>query len=148
MASSRRALTEQERIDEATLKITNPNVVGSGYIQFPPQVPFQQPIHAQPLTVVVRPFHAPITSLPSCCFEKRALHQEALFARLAGSYWFVGLCKQSFMLSRLCANPGGGVLSRERKIWMIIQMLRSFRIEDHSRDRRWAFFRLLVAPAS
>lgn len=32
----------------------NPNVVGSGYIQFPPQRPFEKPVQVQPPTVAVR----------------------------------------------------------------------------------------------
>ncbi|KXZ41410.1 hypothetical protein GPECTOR_485g427 [Gonium pectorale] len=43
--------TEQERIDSLTMAITNPNVVGSGYIQFPPQKPFEKPVVFQPPTV-------------------------------------------------------------------------------------------------
>eukprot|EP00884_Botryococcus_braunii_P015563 jgi/Botrbrau1/2690/Bobra.0203s0033.1 len=54
MAATRgRPLTEQERIDQATLEITNPNVVGSGYIQHPPQRPFEKPVLVQPPTIVV-----------------------------------------------------------------------------------------------
>jgi hypothetical protein len=76
--------TEQERIDAITLEIKvrhavsvpsvpvmfcsflgieslllllqNPNVVGSGYIQHPPQRPFSQPLQLQPPTVAVRCF--------------------------------------------------------------------------------------------
>ncbi|CAL5223856.1 g6442 [Coccomyxa viridis] len=43
--------TDQERIDAATLEIKNPNVVGSGYIQHPPQKPFAAPLQMQPPTV-------------------------------------------------------------------------------------------------
>lgn len=34
--------------------VQNPNVVGSGYIQFPPQRPFEKPVQVQPPTVAVR----------------------------------------------------------------------------------------------
>ncbi len=36
------------------MKITNPNMVGSGYIAFPPQRPFEKPVFVQPPTVSVR----------------------------------------------------------------------------------------------
>lgn len=41
------------RIDDLTMKITNPNVVGSGFIAFPPQKPFEKPVFFQPPTVSV-----------------------------------------------------------------------------------------------
>ena len=40
----------------------NPNVVGSGYIQFAPQKPFERPVQMQPLTVAV-------TSCPARCSQ-------------------------------------------------------------------------------
>lgn len=40
-------------IDDMTMKITNPNVVGSGFISFPPQKPFEKPVFFQPPTVSV-----------------------------------------------------------------------------------------------
>ncbi|BDA48670.1 hypothetical protein COCOBI_12-3520 [Coccomyxa sp. Obi] len=43
--------TEQERIDAMTVEISNPNVMGSGYIQHPPQRPFEKPLEVQPPTV-------------------------------------------------------------------------------------------------
>lgn len=43
--------TDQDRIDEQTMRIENPNIVGSGYIQFPPQRPFEKPVQVQPPTV-------------------------------------------------------------------------------------------------
>mmetsp|Transcript_29823 Transcript_29823/g.54633 ORF Transcript_29823/g.54633 Transcript_29823/m.54633 type:complete len:373 (-) Transcript_29823:967-2085(-) len=43
--------TVQERIDLLTIKIDNPNVVGSGFIQLPPQRPFEKPVYTQPPTV-------------------------------------------------------------------------------------------------
>eukprot|EP00192_Tetraselmis_astigmatica_P015147 CAMPEP_0117655226 /NCGR_PEP_ID=MMETSP0804-20121206/4168_1 /TAXON_ID=1074897 /ORGANISM="Tetraselmis astigmatica, Strain CCMP880" /LENGTH=151 /DNA_ID=CAMNT_0005461567 /DNA_START=88 /DNA_END=543 /DNA_ORIENTATION=+ len=43
--------TQQEMIDDATMRIENPNIVGSGYIQFPPQKPFEQPLKMQPPTL-------------------------------------------------------------------------------------------------
>ena len=46
-------LTNQERINEATMTIDNPNVVGSGYIRHPPQKRFQANIVQQPLTCAV-----------------------------------------------------------------------------------------------
>jgi hypothetical protein len=49
-----RARTDQERVDDQTMKITNPNVVGSGFIAFPPQRPFEKPLFFQPPTVSVR----------------------------------------------------------------------------------------------
>eukprot|EP00191_Tetraselmis_sp_GSL018_P000583 CAMPEP_0177597004 /NCGR_PEP_ID=MMETSP0419_2-20121207/11459_1 /TAXON_ID=582737 /ORGANISM="Tetraselmis sp., Strain GSL018" /LENGTH=297 /DNA_ID=CAMNT_0019089103 /DNA_START=110 /DNA_END=1003 /DNA_ORIENTATION=- len=48
--------TQQELIDEATMRIENPNVVGSGYIQFPPQRPFERPVQVQPPTVAVQEY--------------------------------------------------------------------------------------------
>eukprot|EP01026_Neomeris_dumetosa_P080772 TRINITY_DN8990_c0_g1_i10.p1 TRINITY_DN8990_c0_g1~~TRINITY_DN8990_c0_g1_i10.p1 ORF type:complete len:459 (-),score=25.97 TRINITY_DN8990_c0_g1_i10:14-1213(-) len=47
----RRPLTAQELIDSQTMKINNPNIMGSGFIQHPPQRPFQQPIVYQPPSV-------------------------------------------------------------------------------------------------
>lgn len=43
--------TDQDRIDAQTMRIENPNIVGSGYIQFPPQRPFEKPVQMQPPTV-------------------------------------------------------------------------------------------------
>ncbi|KAA6417148.1 hypothetical protein WJX79_008234 [Trebouxia sp. C0005] len=43
--------TDQDRIDAQTMRIENPNIVGSGYIQFPPQRPFEKPVQVQPPTV-------------------------------------------------------------------------------------------------
>jgi len=43
--------TNQERVDSLTMKITNPNVVGSGFIDHPPQVPFADRLLMQPTTV-------------------------------------------------------------------------------------------------
>lgn len=51
-----RPKSQQEMIDEATMKIDNPNMIGSGYIQFPPQRPFQQPLMVQPPTVAVQEY--------------------------------------------------------------------------------------------
>lgn len=44
--------TAQEKIDSLTMQINNPNVVGSGYIEHPPQVPFGGKLLMQPLSVV------------------------------------------------------------------------------------------------
>ncbi|MEW5299255.1 MAG: hypothetical protein WDW36_002288 [Sanguina aurantia] len=41
----------QERIDSLTMEIKNPNMVGSGFISFPPQKRFEQPMVFQPPTV-------------------------------------------------------------------------------------------------
>jgi hypothetical protein len=68
---SREPLTAQERIDQATLSITNPNVVGSGYIQFPPQRPFEQPIKVQPPTVAVSRLSSQVMLNPSLCCTAR-----------------------------------------------------------------------------
>lgn len=48
---SDRFLTEQERIDNLTMKIDNPNIVGSGYIPLPPQKRFERPLMLQPPTI-------------------------------------------------------------------------------------------------
>merc|ERR1719410_3378852 len=45
--------TNQERINDVTMTIENPNVVGSGYIRHPPQRRFQGKIIQQPLTCAV-----------------------------------------------------------------------------------------------
>ncbi|KAK9917154.1 hypothetical protein WJX75_001363 [Coccomyxa subellipsoidea] len=50
--------TEQERIDAMTVQISNPNIVGSGYIQHPPQRPFERPLEMQPPTVAQFDFPA------------------------------------------------------------------------------------------
>mmetsp|Transcript_27055 Transcript_27055/g.32834 ORF Transcript_27055/g.32834 Transcript_27055/m.32834 type:complete len:299 (-) Transcript_27055:258-1154(-) len=43
----------QAEIDAATMRIENPSrMVGSGYIKFPPQRPFERPVVAQPPTLV------------------------------------------------------------------------------------------------
>lgn len=44
--------TSQEKIDSLTMQINNPNVVGSGYIEHPPQVPFGGKLLMQPLSAV------------------------------------------------------------------------------------------------
>jgi len=46
-------ITNQERINDVTMTIENPNVVGSGYIRHPPQKRFQGNIIQQPLTCAV-----------------------------------------------------------------------------------------------
>ncbi|KAL4516067.1 hypothetical protein Ndes2526B_g00777 [Nannochloris sp. 'desiccata'] len=43
--------TGQEKIDQLTMKISNPNVVGSGYIEHPPQRPFTDRVLVQPPTI-------------------------------------------------------------------------------------------------
>merc|ERR1712216_238112 len=43
-------VTNQERINDVTMTIENPNVVGSGFIRHPPQKRFQGKIIQQPLT--------------------------------------------------------------------------------------------------
>lgn len=48
-------MLKQSEVDDATMRIEDPSrVVGSGFIQFPPQRPFQQSVIVQPPTVVVR----------------------------------------------------------------------------------------------
>merc|ERR1719247_3361081 len=47
------AHTHQERINNVTMTIENPNVVGSGFIRHPPQKRFQGKIIQQPLTCAV-----------------------------------------------------------------------------------------------
>lgn len=43
---------QQSDVDDATMRIEDPSrVVGSGYIQFPPQVPFQHNLIMQPPTI-------------------------------------------------------------------------------------------------
>ena len=41
-------------VTEVLCHLQNPNVVGSGYIQHPPQKPFAAPLQMQPPTVAVR----------------------------------------------------------------------------------------------
>ena len=41
-------------VTEVLYILQNPNVVGSGYIQHPPQKPFAAPLQMQPPTVAVR----------------------------------------------------------------------------------------------
>lgn len=52
-----RAMTQQERIDAKTLSIEEPSrMVGSGFIQFAPQRPFERPVLVQPATVATREY--------------------------------------------------------------------------------------------
>ncbi|OUS42023.1 hypothetical protein BE221DRAFT_63665 [Ostreococcus tauri] len=45
---------KQSDVDDATMRIEDPSrVVGSGFIQFPPQLPFQNDVVIQPATVAV-----------------------------------------------------------------------------------------------
>ncbi|KIY94466.1 hypothetical protein MNEG_13497 [Monoraphidium neglectum] len=57
MAKDPNFRTQQEKIDAMTMEIKVP-VLGSGYIQLPPQKRFEKPLVMQPPTVAVR-FRAP-----------------------------------------------------------------------------------------
>lgn len=48
-----RAAYERNESAALWLRLQNPNIVGSGYIQFPPQRPFEKPVQVQPPTVAV-----------------------------------------------------------------------------------------------
>ncbi|RMZ54998.1 hypothetical protein APUTEX25_000515 [Auxenochlorella protothecoides] len=70
--------TNQERVDALTLQISNPNIVGSGFIQHPPQRPFERPVLLQPETIkATRPAPAPVQPVSAATAADEGEYQVA-----------------------------------------------------------------------